>query len=468
MRERALGWASRIMEQLHRFLSEIRIIIDELTSISGIIFIALLVLVNVIFIYLLPESYLAFLLAQIILIIFWLMYRLVKRVVSRAESQRLLPINDLYRYYENEASRPSPYQEAYKKLLSETRPPGYRWIPGVIELLFETDDIYLHPVVDRGRAWSQLLEELIKPYNSVFEGMFRAAGWNEFKIRPLSVEPENGRTDTLIMHVEPTTYYYDFIIHFSCDFPLHDRGTTLRQALEPLILARDGPRPLRTLKETQDFPLPNSIGINIILISEDGYILLMERSSYVAVEQYAIAPTITGGLDWKTLIHLLPNHCSKVNLLDLVYQEISEKDEISDPTSHYKVYPIALVRNLKFLGKPELTLIGVTKASIQDIINETEKGKKYETMKIIGIKVGDSTYSIKSQSKCELLKTISERVARPLLTEDGEGEVEGRIISPEEKTVKITYNRLSAILIIQLYSTIKAYEELCQQHGTNP
>jgi hypothetical protein len=89
--------------------------------------------------------------------------------------------------------------------------------------------------------------------------------------------------ENIIILVEPTTYYYSFVTNFSCDLTLGS-GRTLRIVLEPLILTGDPNNPLKSINESSNLPISNHVGINILFVTQDGYLLLSKRSSFVAVE----------------------------------------------------------------------------------------------------------------------------------------------------------------------------------------
>ena len=428
----------------------------------GVVLVFVLIVFNALFYLILPEDYLAFLFGEAVLVTLLWISESVKSIGSRIEAGRLVPVKELRRYYERQASRSLPFSEAYKILLEKTSPSGYQWVPGIVEKIFR-GPVMLEPVAEGERRWVKLLEDLIKPYEDTYRNSFKSLGWNEFKVRPVSIKDE-GRTT--VIKVEPTTYYYSYVTNFSCDLSL-GKGRTLRHLLEPLIVIGDPAKPLKTIDEARDLPISNHIGVNVLIITRDGDLLLSERSSFVAVEQGTIAHTVAGSLDWKTLVHLTSRKV-RADLRELVQQEIAEKEEISFPEPQdYRIYPVALTRNLRLLGKPDLQLIGAINRTTKEILEHTTTGRSLESIKILRLKVSSKPIYTYGTSKCDLLKLVLEKLAVPLL--------KGREISCEyvalksgrieTRPVKIIYDKLSTNLMIGLYAYLKAYQELCNHHG---
>jgi len=444
---------------LKRWLHELRVLAG-LTRSYGAFALTALAVVNATFYMTLPKDYAAFLLGQAA----WLLSMLVGRYASilkgRIETNRLMPVSELYKYYMDRALKPSPFNTAYKALLEKTVLPSDVWVPGFVEEILK-GDVFLKPV-DGERAWIEALEAIIKPYEDVYARLFKSVGWNEFKLRPIDVVSRNGRT---IVAVEPTTYYYSFITNFACDLPM-GRGVTLRDVLEPMMLTGNPSEPLRRLGSSRDLPISNHVGVNALIITRDGYLLLPLRSSSVAVEQNVVAHTVAGSLDWKTLTYLARGR-EEVNLLDLVYQEILEAEEVSTLRPRdYVLYPVAITRNLRVLGKPDFHLIGVVDSPVKDILRHTVTGRKFEVAHVIRLRLADQPLGPSENSKCDLLKVLVEGLAKPLLLGH---EVVGEYVRPsgkggmKTKPARITHRRLSSNLIIGLYAYQRAYEELCKR-----
>lgn len=437
--------------------------IKEFLRDYGVVLLVALIVLNMLFYLILPDDYLAFLFGEIVLIILLYVKESVKSIKNRIEIGRIKTIRELQDYYNELANSSYLFSESYKLLA--TKPPDYEWIPGIIEKIFSNDNVFLKPIIRSNRLWVNLLNDLIKPYEDKYTELFKHIGWNEFKVRPIGIEEKNG---LIIIEVEPTTYYYSYITNFSCDLPL-GKGKTLRHILEPIIIKRDSVMPLKTIDESKDLPISNHIGINILLITKDGDILLSKRSSFVAVEQETIGHTVAGSLDWKTLTYLASNDMM-IDLRRVILQEIAEKEEISLPSPQdYIVYPIALTRNLRFLGKPDFQLIGMINRKTEDILKNTITGRKYESIRIIRVKIMDSDTLSKEkrdlQSKCTLLELIVRKLAEPLLR--GEEVLCEYIVLENDRIkirpAKVNYSGLSSNLIIGLYAYLRAYKELCEE-----
>lgn len=451
-------------------LSRLRFIMNILSEFFRsyyLFFLLFLVLINYSFYVFMPTEFLSFIFTETALLLILVIYKGFEEITYRIEEERLLPIDKLLKYYEKYLNRSKSSYGSYKRILSLTSPYNSKiWIPGEVEEII-SGRVYFKQVdyTESYRTWVSLLKELIEPYEEEYRRKFHALGWNEFKIRPRKLERRN---DNIILYVEPTTYYYSFITNFGCDLVM-GKGRTLRRILEPYILSPENNKIIKSLNEVSDYPISNHIGINILVVTRDGDLLLPMRSSYVAVEQNVIGHTIAGSLDWKTFAHLARQNREIVDLEDIIVQEILEEEEVSllDP-SRYKIYPIALTRNLRYLGKPDLQLIGVVDADTSNVLEQTRIGRRYESTKIIKISVAD-LIDPKNIDKCTLLKLIVEKFTTPLLRK---GRIKGTYLRlrkkkagieiVEKKTIEITYKNLSSNLLIGLIAYDKAYRHLCE------
>ena len=78
-----------------------------------------------------------FLFGEAVLVTLILTYRSIKFIENRIETSRLMSSEELRKYYESQASKSSPFSEAYKLLLEKTSPPKYHWVPGLVEKFSE-------------------------------------------------------------------------------------------------------------------------------------------------------------------------------------------------------------------------------------------------------------------------------------------------------------------------------------------
>ena len=242
----------------------------------------ILIAFNLLFYMLMPIEFLSFMFSEIALLLILGVYKGIEEVKNRVEVERLLSLDELLKHY-HKCAKDSAFKDSYRVLLEVVNPNNSSiWVPGIVEEIV-TESVKLKPVNSNG-IWVNLLEILIEPYEHRYRNMFQALGWNEFKVRPREVV-KNG--EDLIIYVEPTTYYYSFITNFSCDL-LFSKTKSLRTILEPYIISSSRSKPLKSINECKDLPISNHLGINILIITSDGNLLLSERSSTVAVEQKRI------------------------------------------------------------------------------------------------------------------------------------------------------------------------------------
>ncbi len=435
---------------------------DKKFILTIVFILTVFILINIIFYNNYQGSYISFLFGQIILFILFFIYNFIIKIKSKVEVTRLKSVEELKKYYKIKALMPSPFKIAYQYILNKTLINDDVWIPGIIEkIFFSNKNIYLEPVDQTDWSWANILDKLIKPNEDSYALSFKTIGWNELKIRPLKIKDED---DNVVIYVQPTTYYYSFITNFSCDLKIKGmRDITLREILEPLLISQNPDRPLRSIEELKNVPISNHLGIGIIIITKDGYILLQRRSSNVAVEQNVVGPTIAGSLDWKTLAYF-SNGNNKINIIDLVQQEISESEELSYPKiSDYTLYPVAIARNLRHLGKPDIYLIGFLNKNVRDVLVETQTGSEVEIREILLYKISNNTLDSNLISKCQLAKLISEYLYIPLIHHKKElifTSIKNK--GKYHKKTKIKYNDLSSSLMIGLFAIYKLYKEHCK------
>ena len=369
-------------------------------------------------------NYLVLLFSQILIIFilsFYDSWREYKFKIS--EKYRMRPLEDLGNYYTSFYDKSKEYRfNLYKEKINLLKQKTTMkinencektlFIPGYglgynyfVKINNNPDKVLLKPFIPKHYPkWLYQLDMLLKPYEKDFSRILLNNGWNQLKYRPHSIKidssPEynqpnnpNKESNTIIkLFVEPISYYYSFFAEQSADYVLYrDKNRTLRDILSPYFFA--------TITQDSDIkkeiglsrsnPIPNTLGIEILLVTKDGTILIKQRSKSVAVEKEKLDPGISGGLDWNTLIYYYKsNNYRPVKLSDAIKHELAEREELSpNNIESLRLYLISMTRNLRYLGKMNFLLIGYVPRDWKELYNLEKMRKAFETRNIIGIRI---------------------------------------------------------------------------------
>jgi len=179
------------------------------------------------------------------------------------------------------------------------------------------------------------------------------------KVRPLQFIC---RGSDMLIEWHYTTYYYSTITNFCPELRINSK--TVREVLEPLILSGSETMPVKSISQCVDLPLSNHLGFCAFLFTKDGHIILQLRSRKVSIEKGTISPSIAGSVD--------PQYDFLRNIL------IEAEEELGLLKKDIKLIRyLALVRNLVFIGKPDILLLGIlditsdeTKKKVENIIKD--------------------------------------------------------------------------------------------------
>ncbi len=468
-------------------------------------------------------EYLFVILSQIIIIIILALYQewnLFKLIAS--ERYRMLTVKDLIEHYTldkkvNKQERQE--QEYYSKKLYERKlsilkdklewrdtdtaeplfTPGYSI--GFSELRRINNDptkIILKPIIPQNTpTWLYQLDMIMEPWKNEFSKMLTISGWNQLKYRPNSIIVKN---DKLVFVVEPVSYFHSFFSEHSVDYIVNKgRKLTIRDILDPYFLETiiENENLSEVVRHIRDKPIAYTLGIEAFLVTEDGVTFLTKRSRLgVIVEKGTLAPAVSGGLDWNALVYYYELNSSGVTLEDAIKHELMEKDELSpENIDHLSLYPIAITRNLRYMGKLNFLLVGYASLPSQDLLKKTKLGKYTESERLIALRNKNLWSSITNNSRnsvdlCNLLKYLKHLLPDNIFhhlnehqsqNNDGNVDLYNTIIlrsnheigdevfyvksekdlDKPKKYAEFTYSDMSAVLLVSIRALHEAYNAYC-------
>ena len=231
---------------------------------------------------------------------------------------------------------------------------------------------------------------------------------NEQNLRLINILEEK---DGAILKVQPVEYKYYVHTNLVLDAKSKEKEQTLREYLHS-----DGK--LEKLKESL---FANHLGINILLFTADGSLIMQERSGEVAFRTKELCPAASGTVsftDVPTEITL-----EKMPKLREAFGEIGIiKTDI--PTN--QIFFLGITRELIRGGQPEMFFFGKTNLSEKQIRDKWEDAKdKWESKKLVFFHFGQIAHKdlINVMEKHKFLSKIDEfidkyinKLSIPLLT----------------------------------------------------
>ncbi len=215
------------------------------------------------------------------------------------------------------------------------------------------------------------------------------------------------------LEVQPVEYKHYVHTNLVLDAKSSGKSQTLREYIHP-----DG-----NLKKLSESPLANQLGINILLFTADGSLIMQERSSKVAFYNGQLCPAASGTV---SLIDVPKKE--KITLEEMhEFREgweeigIEEKDISKD-----RFFFLGITRELIRGGTPEMFFCGKTDLSEKEIKERWKYARdKWESKNLIFFHFGKSAYEDLTQKGkihkflCKIddfLDKYMEKSSIPLLT----------------------------------------------------
>jgi len=231
---------------------------------------------------------------------------------------------------------------------------------------------------------------------------------NEQNLRLVNIIEKQG---VAVLEVQPVEYKYFVHTNLVLDAKPKDKEQTLRECLHP-----DG-----KLEDLEKSPLANHLGIDILLFTADGSLIMQKRSKKVAFRTEELCSAASGAVsltDVPTKIIL-----KEMPKLREAFEEIgiSKTDVLTD-----QIFFLGITRELIRGGKPEMFFFGKTSLSEKQIKEKWEDARdKWESKKLVFFHLGriadknlnDTMEKHKFLSKIdEFLGKYIDKSSIPLLT----------------------------------------------------
>lgn len=154
----------------------------------------------------------------------------------------------------------------------------------------------------------------------------------------------NEKNEKLVLLFQKAQYWQAHVTNFNLDWT--GWGEHIRNKIAP------GPK-LSPLSESKFSA--NHLGLNCILITEDGKIILQKRSMKVAVDPGSIGPSAGGRMKWEDRIARASPPSPFIGMFNQIHDELGiTREEIDD------LRLVAICRELQWGGKPTTIFIGRT------------------------------------------------------------------------------------------------------------
>jgi len=241
-----------------------------------------------------------------------------------------------------------------------------------------TNNVYNIPASIRG---------FFDPYFEEIESRFETEGkFNSRKARLDRVEGTN-------LHIGETTYFRSFCTNFAPDLILPNDGPTLREEFDHEFIRGD------RIVRLGDSPFSNHLGGGGLLITADGFAILGFRTADVTVGEQVVGNSFGGNFEYK-------NVQTGANPEDELLREATEEIKAFDKSSVRELIPLALIRRVDWLGKPDIHAI----AFADELDNHTQTHEEFYDGVSVNLGI-DQIESVDELFNVEVARICVKRIA---------------------------------------------------------
>lgn len=190
---------------------------------------------------------------------------------------------------------------------------------------------------------------------------------NEVNLRPTSIDFVDGKC-----YIDCERVYYRDFVHTNLLLDAKDKtkSVTLRE-----FVHKDG-----KVENISSSVLANHLGIEMLLFTSDGSMILQVRSRKVAFWSRQLSAAASGAISASDALERDSIPMNEFNKLREMFEEIGVGRDDIVPES---VIFLGLTRDIIRGGKPELLLSATTRLSVKDIFSKREEARdKWESKKI--------------------------------------------------------------------------------------
>jgi hypothetical protein len=177
--------------------------------------------------------------------------------------------------------------------------------------------------------------------------------------------------EKVIFEVQSVTYEYYLHTNLVLDARPKGKTETLRQYLHSQ----------RRLEELNDSPLANNLGVNILLFTADGSVIMQERSKKVAFRSGELCPSASGTMSLTDLRY--GEECS-LDSIPKLREAFEELGIHAEDIPQDQLFFLGVTRELIRGGEPELFFFGRTRLSRKELEKERwrDARDKWESRKL--------------------------------------------------------------------------------------
>ena len=194
---------------------------------------------------------------------------------------------------------------------------------------------------------------------------------NEQNLRPVNILEEH---EKVTLEVQPVEYKYFVHTNLVLDAKLKEKEQSLRECLHSS----------GKLEDLEKSPLANHLGVDILLFTADGSLIMQKRSGKVAFRTKELCSAASGAVS----LNDVPNEITleKMPKLREAFEEIGiTKTDIPKD----QIYFLGIIRELIMGGKPWMSFFAKTNLSEKQVIEKWKDARdKWESEKLIFFNFG--------------------------------------------------------------------------------
>jgi len=173
-------------------------------------------------------------------------------------------------------------------------------------------------------------------------------------------------------------FFYEWLVHLNPDRVFYPTTSTrtFREIFDPILI--------HELNENEaklyNSPLPNTLGVNGLILTSDGYVVVQRRSQSVVVEKRKFSVSFGGVFTWD----FNKNNWQKM-IAEVISQNIEKELDFSiDPDEIYEAtYIMGIDRSLKYFGKPDIYVF----TPLSETLKELEIKRNIEIEDFVFVKI---------------------------------------------------------------------------------
>lgn len=174
-------------------------------------------------------------------------------------------------------------------------------------------------------------------------------------------------------------FFYEWLVHLNPDRAFYNSPKTFREIYDDILIEEIN----NSGAKLENSPLPNTLGVNGLILTRDGYIIVQRRSQLVAVEKQTFSVSFGGVFTWSFSKEKVPLMIAEV----IANNMEKELDFTMDPEDIYEAsYIMGIDRSLKYFGKPDIYVF----TPIDETLKELEVKRNIEVEDFVYVKIASS------------------------------------------------------------------------------